>query len=77
MDKQTSADAWISSKRRYYGALTSCLIESLEDLKKSDKDVTYKRLMKTLLHKVQSVGYSQIPQISSGHFLDLTSSINF
>jgi len=74
-DDQFSADAWISQEKKYMGALTYSFLESIKELKKTDKEVTYKRLMKHLLLKMKGGGYTQIPQISSGQFLDLNSKV--
>jgi len=70
-DDQTSADAYIRSEYKFMGALTFSFIDSIKDLKKAGKPVTYARLMKHLLVKMKAGGYQQIPQISSGQLLNL------
>jgi len=68
-DVQTSADAFISKK--FQGAMTYSFLKAYEDLKKSEKTITYKNLMKNLLLNCKKGGYKQIPQLCSGNFVDL------
>jgi len=75
MDNQTSADAWIRSENKFMGALTYSFIESVKEMKATRKPITYKRLMKYLQRKVKAGGYTQIPQLSSGQFLDLSQNV--
>ena len=68
-DGQTSADAYI--KGTYQGAMTWGIIKSISDLNAKGKPVNYKNIMKNLLVLMKNKGYTQIPQISAGHFLNL------
>lgn len=64
-DNQTSADTW--EDRQYQGAMTWALLKTL-----NNKSVdNYKNLMKNLLKTLKRNKYSQIPQISAGHNLNL------
>lgn len=69
MDSGTSADAYIDKKSQ--GALTYSFLKTFSDLKKAKIPVTYKRLMKNILVYLKQNGYSQVPQISTGTFMDL------
>lgn len=68
-DNQTSADAYIS--RKFQGAMTWGLLTTMKELNAKKKSLTYKNLMKNLLTLMKKNGYSQVPQITAGHFLNL------
>ncbi len=68
-DNQTSADAWEVGE--FQGAMTYSFLKTLKTLKAHGKPLSYKNLMKYLLVFIKSRGYSQIPRISSGQFLNL------
>ena len=67
-DKQTSADAYIDSK--YQGALTWSFLKTL---KKHKYNLRYKTLMKEMLILLEKSDYSQIPQLSSGKYINIDS----
>jgi len=69
LDSGTSADAFINMKSQ--GALTYSFLKAFADLKKANVPVTCKRLMKNILIYLKQNNYEQIPQISSGGFMDL------
>lgn len=69
LDKQTSADAW--EEGQYQGAMTWGLIKTVNTLNKRGVAVTYKNVMKNLLKLMKARRYTQIPQISAGHNLNL------
>jgi hypothetical protein len=73
MDNQTSADAHIQNT--FQGAMTYSFLKANEILKKANKTVTYKGLMKNLLIVCKEGKYTQVPQICSGKFIDLGSEI--
>jgi len=72
-DDQTSADAIIQGKAQ--GALTFSFLQTYRKLKAENKPLTYKRLMKNILIEIRKRGFTQIPQISTGKFMDLHSTI--
>ena len=67
MDKQYSADAWIDKKAQ--GAMTWGFIKIINQYKK--KNLTYKKFISSLQALLKKNGYDQIPQLSSGNFLEL------
>lgn len=73
LDSGTSADAFINMKSQ--GALTYSFLKTFADLKKANVPVTCKRLMKNILTYLKINGYEQVPQISSGNFMDLSALI--
>ena len=70
-DPQTSADAFIENKNQ--GALTFALLSCLN---RSDVR-TYEQLLREIKKILKDGKYSQIPCLSSGKKLDLTSNVNF
>jgi len=66
MDKQTSADAWISGK--YAGALTTTFLEIMRD---PHQDKSYEAIYQTLLQRLKKNGYTQRPQLSAGKVVNL------
>lgn len=66
-DDQTSADAHIASK--YQGAMTWAFLQILSKYKYSA--VTYKTLLQEVQKLLADNDYEQIPQLSSGTFIDL------
>ncbi len=68
-DDQTSADSY--EKRQFQGAMTYSFLETMKLLKSEEKDPTYKNLIKNLTKFIKKRGYTQVPQLSSGCFLDL------
>lgn len=73
-DNQTSADAYIN--KSFQGAMTYSFLEAYKRLKKVGKTVTYKNLMKHLLLICKEGKYSQVPQMSSGKFVDLSKAVS-
>ena len=65
-DSQTSADAVISGQAT--GAMSYALIKSL----KSDSNMDYTDLLKTMRQTLAGK-YTQVPMLSAGSKLDLTS----
>lgn len=64
-DNQTSADAFINNKPQ--GAMTWALLESIKS------NITWRELIKSMRDKLKSSGYEQVPQFSSGNFVDIDS----
>lgn len=69
-DDQTSADAYL--QKRFQGALTCCFLQSYKELKEQSKPITYKRMMKRILIKCRTGNFTQIPQLCSGNFINLS-----
>lgn len=71
-DFQTSADAWEhNSQTNQYqsqGALTANLLKVLRE---NPGQLSYKSLMKKLLAALKTRGYSQIPRLTSGNYINL------
>ena len=61
-DTQTSADAWISEKRDFFGALTASLLPIFD---KANKNTTWKQVIDAAVWDVRKAGYAQIPQFCS------------
>ena len=68
-DKQTSADAFINNKSQ--GAMTWSLLESL----KTSQPKTWRELVKSMRGLLKTSEYEQIPQFSSGTFVDIDSKV--
>jgi len=64
-DNQTSADSVFNNKPN--GALTWCLLESL----KQNSNISWRELIKNMRVLLKEKRYSQIPQLSSGSFVDI------
>lgn len=62
MDSQTSAEGWIDNKPQ--GAMTWALLDSLQKF----PSCSWRELIKAMRDSLQTGGYSQIPQISTGSF---------
>jgi hypothetical protein len=69
MDNQTSADAYINSK--YQGAMTWSFLDTLN----KNPNLTWKELITNMRSSLKTSEYEQIPQLSSGKQLDLTTKI--
>ena len=67
-DKQTSADAFIKGK--YQGAMTWGFLHIQQNNKY--QPVTYKKLITEMQDLLRNNGYTQIPQLSSGKYIELT-----
>jgi hypothetical protein len=65
-DDQTSADAFINNKAS--GALTWSLLESLKEKKPNGN---WRELIKTMRDKLKTSEFEQIPQFSSGTFVNI------
>lgn len=88
-DKQTSADAFIKDDKTYQGALTWAFLQIMKDngvyqKSKSKKDqqtggapvdqgLKYKHLIKDLRCLLKVKKYTQVPQLTSGNYIDLNS----
>lgn len=68
-DNQTSADGFENNQPQ--GAMTYSFLQAYKDLKQKDKTMTYKKLMKNLSIIIRKRGYKQIPQMSSGFYINL------
>ena len=68
-DNQTSADAVFGGKAA--GAMTWSLLESL----KQKPNVNWRELVKTMRDLLKTSQFTQIPQFSSGNFLDIDKEI--
>ena len=67
MDKQTSADAYISNK--YQGAMTWSFIETIN----TKPNLSWKELICNMRTLLKTSDYEQIPQLCSGNSIDITS----
>jgi hypothetical protein len=67
MDKQTSADAYISNK--YQGAMTWSFIETIN----TKPNLSWKELVCNMRNLLKTSQYEQIPQLCSGKTIDITS----
>jgi len=59
---QTSADAWIQKSRKYHGALTWYLYQTL--LEKNFNDISNKNLITNIDTRIRQDGYEQIPELN-------------
>ena len=66
MDNQTSADTYVESK--YQGALTWAFLDTIN----KNPKLSWKDLITTMRTTLKTSNYEQIPQLSSGKKLDLT-----
>lgn len=64
-DNQTSADAFINGNAN--GAMTWSFLESF----KNNKNLTFRSLVKYMRDTLKMNGYEQIPQLSTGEFVDI------
>lgn len=69
LDAQTSADAFLDNT--FQGAMTYAFLKALSDLKAMQKALSYKNVIKHMMTLLSARRYPQIPQISSGKFLNL------
>lgn len=68
-DQQTSADAVLGGK--WQGAMTWSFIKACRALKRRNRKFRYKEFMKPLIQNLQRKGFTQLPQISTGKWMDL------
>ena len=68
-DEQTSSDALFNNKSN--GAMTWSLLESL----KYNPISSWRELIKLMRDKLKTSSFSQIPQISSGTFIDIDNTV--
>jgi hypothetical protein len=64
-DIQTSADAYINGNAT--GAMTWSFLNSF----KNNKNLTFRALVKSMRDTLKKNGYEQIPQLSTGEFVDI------
>ena len=69
-DNQTSADAFINNKAS--GALTWSLLESLKEKKPNGN---WRELIKSMRDKLKTSEFEQIPQFSSGTFVNIVEAV--
>ena len=69
-DNQTSADAFINNKAS--GALTWSLLESLKEKKPNGN---WRELIKSMRDKLKTSEFEQIPQFSSGTFVNIDEAV--
>ena len=68
-DEQTSADAYINGKSQ--GAMTWAFLANLQP------EVTWRKLVENMCFSLSESGYTQVPKISSGKFINLDSKLLF
>lgn len=70
MDNQTSADAYnVRGQRQFSGAMTSCLLLTLDEAQKQNKmNVFY--ILSTLKEHLRKRRYRQIPQLTTSYIID-------
>jgi len=68
-DVQTSADATINEKNQ--GALTWAFLEIFN----TQKNLTWKQLLEGMRHLLKNNNFEQIPQLSSGKFIDINTKV--
>ena len=71
-DEQTSADANINNK--FNGAMTWSLLETLKT-KNNNNNISWRDLLKGMRDLLKTSKFSQIPQLSSGCFIDIDSKV--
>ena len=71
-DEQTSADANINNK--FNGAMTWSLLETLKT-KNNNNNISWRDLLKGMRDLLKTSQFSQIPQLSSGCFIDIDSKV--
>lgn len=69
-DPSTSADSWDSKKRQFAGALTKTVLQVLQTPQ------TWESLIKGVRTILKQEGFDQIPMLSSGRSLALSSSVS-
>jgi hypothetical protein len=69
MDNQTSEDAYINST--YQGAMTWSFLDTVN----KNPNLTWKELITSMRSSLKTSNYQQVPQLSSGRKLDLTTKI--
>lgn len=69
-DVQTSADALINNKNN--GAMSWAFLEAF---KKNNKDISWRNLLVQMRELLRKSTFSQIPQLSSGSYLNIDSSV--
>lgn len=68
-DKQTSEDAFINNVNR--GALTWSFLETL----KNNANISWRQLITNMRNLLKNSNYSQIPQLSSGKFINIDTQV--
>jgi len=70
-DEQTSADAFLEKK--YQGAMTWSFISAISE----SKSLSWKDLLKKMRDRLLESDFKQLPQLSSGCFIDINSVVCF
>jgi len=68
-DEQTSSDSFFNNKNQ--GAMTWAFLEAF----KSEKNITWRKLLIKMRDLLQKSNFDQIPQLSSGSFLNIDSPV--
>ena len=68
-DIQTSSDSFLNNKNQ--GAMTWAFLQSF----KSEKNITWRKLLIKMRDLLQKSNFTQIPQLSSGSFLNIDSPV--
>ncbi len=68
-DEQTSADAYINGKSQ--GAMTWAFLGNLQP------EITWRKLVENMRFSLKESGYTQVPKISSGRFINMDSKFLF
>lgn len=69
-DNQTSADAYnVNNAHKYSGAMTSCLITSLQTLGNKPSTISIFALVNKLRQTLQTKGFLQVPQLCTSYLL--------
>ena len=68
-DVQTSSDAYINNKNQ--GAMTWAFLEAF----KSDKNITWRNLLIKMRDLLKKSSFSQLPQLTTGSFLNIDSPV--
>lgn len=68
-DEQTSADAFINGKSQ--GAMSWAFLANLKP------DISWRKLVENMCFSLKESGYTQVPKISSGRFINLDSKFLF
>lgn len=73
-DNQTSADAWIDGN--FVGALTKTFLDVIESHNYKNNEIPLFQLVNEVRNKLQENHFGQVPQLTSSHVLDNSSTFS-
>lgn len=73
-DNQTSADAWLDGN--FVGALTKTFLDVIKENEYKNNEISLFEMVKEVRNKLQEKRFEQVPQLTSSHVLDNSSTFS-